>query len=148
MHRLIHFELQKILCKRNVIFSVCILLILNFFLLWYTNLSDENTSELSAHKKFQNQISSMSESEKAEYITDLKETIDGIAFVQEISSMQNMDNEMGFMMNKSKWQVMIHIFNLFRKVKISSVLFLYLKAIKRIHFPHAISTRALQIILL
>ena len=70
-------------------------MILNFFLLWYTNLSDENTSELSAHKKFQNQISSMSESEKAEYITDLKETIDGIAFVQEISSMQNMDNEMG-----------------------------------------------------
>lgn len=95
MHRLIHFELRKIWCKRNFIFSVCILLILNIFLLWYTSLPDENTPALSAYKNFQSQITDMSEREKSEYISDLKETIDGVSFVQEISSMQNMNNEMG-----------------------------------------------------
>ena len=56
MHQLIHFELRKIWCKRNFVFSVCILLILNVFLLWYTSLPDENTPELSAYKKFQSRI--------------------------------------------------------------------------------------------
>lgn len=37
----------------------------------------------------------MSEIEKSEYISDLKETIDGVSFVEEISSMLNMNNEMG-----------------------------------------------------
>lgn len=95
MHQLIHFELRKIWCKRNFVFSVCILLILNVFLLWYTSLPDENTPELSAYKKFQSRISVMTETEKAAYLSDLKENIDGISFVQEISSIQNMNNEMG-----------------------------------------------------
>lgn len=95
MHQLIHFELRKIWCKRNFVFSVCILLILNVFLLWYTSLPDENTPELSAYKKFQSRISVMTETEKAAYLSDLKENIDGISFVQEISSIQNTNNEMG-----------------------------------------------------
>lgn len=37
----------------------------------------------------------MTETEKAAYLSDLKENIDGISFVQEISSIQNMNNEMG-----------------------------------------------------
>lgn len=93
MCRLIGFELQKVWCKRSFLFSVCTLLILNVFLLWYTNLGGEWTPELSSYKRFQSDTAKMTETEKAAYIEDLKQTIDGISFVKSILAMQN--SEMG-----------------------------------------------------
>lgn len=95
MLRLIPFELSKIWKKRSFILSVCILLFIHLFLLWYTSLPNEQTPPLSAYKKICEQLVSMSEEEKAEYIMDLKETMDGICFVQDILAMQNFQNEMG-----------------------------------------------------
>lgn len=93
MRRLISFELQKIWCKRSFLFSLCALLILNVFFQWYTNLGGENTPELSSYKRFQADIAEMSETEKKEYIEELKRNIDGVSFVGNILAMQN--SEMG-----------------------------------------------------
>lgn len=93
MHRLIGFELQKIWCKRSFLFSLCALLILNVFFLWYVNLGGESTPELSSYKSFQADIAGMSETEKKEYIEELKQNIDGVSFVESILAMQN--SEMG-----------------------------------------------------
>lgn len=93
MCRLIRFELQKIWCKRSFLFSVCALLVLNIFFLWYTNLGGERTPELSSYKRFQSNTAEMSETEKKEYIENLKETVDGVSFVGNILAMQN--SEMG-----------------------------------------------------
>ncbi|MBQ2745121.1 MAG: hypothetical protein IJF37_05875 [Lachnospiraceae bacterium] len=95
MHRLVRFELGKIWRKRSFFLSACVLLVLNVFLLWYTNLSDDETPELYSYKTFQAEIDGMTESEKAAFISDLKETIDGICFAQEILSMQSLSGEMG-----------------------------------------------------
>lgn len=94
MYRLISFELQKIWGKRSFLFSICTLLILNVFFLWYTNLQRERTPELSSYKMFQSDIANMSESEKKAYIEELKQTIDGVSFVGNILAMQN-NSEMG-----------------------------------------------------
>ncbi len=95
MFRLIPFELGRIWKKRSFILSVCMLLLIHVFLLWYTSLPNEQTPPLSAYKKICAQLDSMSEEEKAEYIMDLKETIDGVCFVQNILAMQSFQNEMG-----------------------------------------------------
>ena len=93
MCRLIGFELQKIWCKRSFLFSVCVLLILNVFFLWYTNLGGERRPELSSYKMFQSDIAKMSETEKQVFIEDLKQSIDGVSFVRSILALQN--SEMG-----------------------------------------------------
>lgn len=93
MCRLIRFELQKVWCRRSFLLSVCALLILNIFFLWYTNLGGEGTPELYSYKRFQSDTAEMSETEKKEYIENLKQTVDGVSFVRSILSMQN--SEMG-----------------------------------------------------
>ncbi|MCH5255450.1 MAG: hypothetical protein J1F41_11040, partial [Lachnospiraceae bacterium] len=93
MCRLIGFELQKIWCKRSFLFSICVLLILNVFFLWYTNLGGERRPELSSYKMFQSDIAKMSETEKKVFIEELKQTIDGVSFVRSILALQN--SEMG-----------------------------------------------------
>lgn len=95
MIRLIPFELGKIWRKGSFLLSICILMVINVFLLWYTNLSDEYAPALSSYKLFQKEIKGMTEEEKADYITELKETIDGVSFVQEVLSMQGLSEEMG-----------------------------------------------------
>ena len=95
MIRLSLFELSKIWRKKSFILSVCILLAINLFLLWYTNLPDAETPPFSAYKAIEEDISLMTEVEKAEYINGLKNKIDGVNFVQEIQNLQAMGNEMG-----------------------------------------------------
>ena len=96
MCRLIRFELRKIWCKRSFLFSICVLLILNIFFLWYTNLGGERMPELSSYKRFQSDIAKMSGTEKKEYIEALKQTIDGVSFVGNILAMQNSEMGAGF----------------------------------------------------
>lgn len=102
MMRLSLFELSKIWRKKSFILSVCILLAINLFLLWYTNLPDAETPSLSAYKAIGEDISSMSETEKVEYISGLKNKIDGILFVQEIRNLQAMGNEIGISIAQQK----------------------------------------------
>ena len=102
MFRLIYFELKKIWCKRSFIFSICLLLMINIFFLWYTNLENEDKIALSSYKKFREEIANMNESQKGEYIEKLKKDIDGVSFVMNIISMQN--TEMGAEFAKQEMQ--------------------------------------------
>lgn len=95
MFRLTGFELEKIWGNRRFQLSCLLLVLLELFLLWYTALPDEGEAGLSAYKAFQRQIQVMSEQEKADYVTGLKETMDGIGLVQEVLTMRGMGNEMG-----------------------------------------------------
>lgn len=95
MLRLIPFEFSKIWRKRSFLLSMCVLLLIHLFLLWYTSLPNEQTPPLSAYKQLQTELSGKSEAEKEQYIVRLKETIDGICFVRDILGMQSFDNEMG-----------------------------------------------------
>lgn len=89
MLKLVSFELKKIWGKKSFIFITCLLLIINVFFLWYTNLESDNKPSLSAYKIFQKEISKMTETEKSEYVKNLKEDIDGISFVIDILNMKN-----------------------------------------------------------
>ena len=93
MWSLIYFELKKIWNKKSFVFITCLLLIINIFFFWYTNLENENKPSLSSYKMFQTEILNMSESEKEEYVKKLKKDIDGIYFVIDILNMQK--NEIG-----------------------------------------------------
>lgn len=95
MMRLTMYELSKVWRKKSFLLSVCVLLAVNLFLLWYINLPDGVTPPLSSYKAFGEDVFSMSEEEKAEYVTELKNKMDGILFVQRIQSLQAMGNEMG-----------------------------------------------------
>lgn len=95
MLRLIPFELSKIWGKHKFLLSICVLLLIHLFLLWYTTLPNEETPPLSAYKQLRAELSGKNETEKTSYIAGLKDTIDGIGFVQEILSMQSFQNEMG-----------------------------------------------------
>lgn len=94
MIRLISFELEKIWRKRSFILSMCVLLVVNLFLLWYVNMPDDETPPLRAYKAFSEDIQDMSEEEKAEYITQLKEKMDGISLVQSIQNLQASGGDM------------------------------------------------------
>lgn len=95
MFRLTGFELEKLWGKRRFRLSCLLLLLLELFLMWYTTLPAEGKAGLSAYKAFQKQISAMSEAEKQAYVTGLKETMDGMALVQDVLMLQGMGNEMG-----------------------------------------------------
>lgn len=95
MLRLIPYEFSKIWRKRSFLLSVCVLLLIHLFLLWYTNLPNEETAPLSAYKILVNELAGKNEAEKAEYIDGVKETIDGVCFVREILDMQSLESEMG-----------------------------------------------------
>ena len=71
MLRLIPFELSKIWRKRSFLLSVCILLLIHLFLLWYTTLPNEETPPLSAYKTLCAELSGKSETEKDRYISEL-----------------------------------------------------------------------------
>lgn len=93
MCRLIRFELQKVWCRRGFVLAVCALLFGNVFFQWYTSLGGEGTPELSCYKRFQADTAKLSETEKGAYVERLKQTVDGVTFVETILSMQN--SEMG-----------------------------------------------------
>ncbi len=104
MLRLIPFELGKLLKKRSFILSVCVLVFIHLFLLWYTSLPYECTPSLSAYKAIQTELLGKDETEKGNYITGLKEKIDGILFVRDIFSMQSFQNEMGNVLAEQEMQ--------------------------------------------
>lgn len=102
MLRLIPFELSKIWRKRSFLLSVCVLLLIHLFLLWYTALPNEETPPLSAYKTLCAELSGKSEAEKGQYIAELKEKIDGVCFVRDILVMRSFQNEMGNILAKQE----------------------------------------------
>ncbi len=110
MLRLVFFELAKVWKKHHFVLSICVLLFIHIFLLWYTSLPNEKRPPCSSYKNIQKQLMNMSEKQKAGYITELKETIDGVCFVQDILVMQSSQNEIGDALAKQELQNDAHIF--------------------------------------
>lgn len=104
MLRLIPFELSKIYRRHSFLLSVCVLLLLHLFLLWYTSLPDECTPPLTAYKAINTELSGKDEAQKGSYIVNLKETIDGVCFVRDILAMQSFQSEMGDILAKQEMQ--------------------------------------------
>lgn len=104
MIRLIPFELGRIWRKRSFLLSICSLLLLHLFLLWYTSLPDEETPPLSSYKALREELSGKSEEEKRSYLAGLKERVDGICFVQDILALQGFQNEMGSILAEQELQ--------------------------------------------
>mgnify|MGYP007098660707 CR=1 FL=1 len=95
MLRLAGFEIGKIWGRRSFLVGICVLLTVNGFLLWYTNLTDGEHPPLSAYRAFCQEISGMTEAEKGAYVSDFKETMDGLRFVEEVLMLQGMSRDMG-----------------------------------------------------
>lgn len=93
MHRMTYYELKKIWGNKSFILAMCVAIILNLFMLWYTNLGKEDNASLNSYKALSRDIASLSEDDKNEYITDLKETMDGVELVQQVISMRGNGNE-------------------------------------------------------
>lgn len=95
MYRLIFFELGKIIKKRSFLLSIAGILFLNLFLLWYVNLPDEDSPKLSAYRAFEQDIRSMSEEEKQEYVEKLYQDIEGVCLVRDVLQLEASSFEMG-----------------------------------------------------
>ena len=89
MYRLTCFELDKVWRKRSFLLSVAVLLAINIFLLWYTNLPNNETPPLSAYKAVEKDLQHLSEAEKKSFIEDLYEDSKGVMLVNDILNMQN-----------------------------------------------------------
>lgn len=94
LFKIFPFELFKIWRKRSFLIFICGLLCLNIFMLWYTTLPEEGEPPLSSYKAVSGDLSTMNEKEKYNYITELKERIDGVSTLSEILSMQARGDEM------------------------------------------------------
>lgn len=80
MHRLIFYELDKIWRKRSFILSICVLMIINLFLLWYIN-----TPELKGTTE-ENYIDELYEEQQKvagykEYLRSVQESKDNLSSI-------------------------------------------------------------------
>lgn len=95
MVKLTLFEVDKIWRKKTFLFAMAILLLINVFLLWYTNLSHGATPELYSYKKIQKDLSSLSETGKQSYIKKLYQDIQGIHVVNDVLNFRSSSGDMG-----------------------------------------------------
>ena len=84
MVRLALFELSKVWRRRAFVLSALALLAVNVFILWYSNLGGPSAPGLASYKKLHADISGMSGEEKHAYVGKLRETVDGVSFVENI----------------------------------------------------------------
>ena len=95
MTALIRFELQKVWRKGSFLCLMVLLLLLNVFLLWYSNQPTGDESPLSAYKAVCQDISGMTEHEKLNFIRELKEQADGLSLVEQVQSLYGQGSEAG-----------------------------------------------------
>ncbi len=104
MIRIIPYELGKIWRKRSFLLSVGVLFLFHLFFMWYTSRPKEGTPPLAAYRAVWSEIAKMDEAEKGKYMEEIKKTIDGVCFVQNILSMQSFQNEFGGDLAKQELQ--------------------------------------------
>lgn len=95
MHLLVKYEWEKTWGRPSFVLAICALALINLFLLWYTSLPDQTNAPLSAHRKFMEEIGDMTEQEKGAFLESMKETLDGIEFVQNVLAARSISGQMG-----------------------------------------------------
>lgn len=94
MIKLTLFELEKLWRKRSFLLAMVALLLVNVFLLWYTNLPDTMSPELSSYKALTRDLDRLTEEEKQTYIDALYTEVLGLQLVNDIQSFQAADTDM------------------------------------------------------
>ena len=84
MVRLALFELSKVWRRRAFVLSALALLAVNVFILWYSSLGGPSAPGLASYKRLHADISGMSGEEKHAYVGKLRETVDGVTFVENV----------------------------------------------------------------
>lgn len=100
MCRLMCFELDKIWRKPSFLLSVIVLLVINIFLLWYTNLPDNDTPPLSSYQAIEKDMRDLTEKEKEVFIKKLYKDMQGAVVVNEVLNFRNSSNELNKEMEK------------------------------------------------
>lgn len=100
MCRLMCFELDKIWRKPSFLVSVIVLLVINIFLLWYTNLPDNDTPPLSSYKAIERDMRNLTEKDKEAFIKKLYKDLQGAAVVNEVLNFRNSSSELSKEMEK------------------------------------------------
>lgn len=94
MFKLIPFELGKNWLKKSFPALISLLVILNTFLLWYLNRPGDYDPPLSAYKAVYRDLSEKSPEDRAEYIKNLKETLDNLSIVEQIVALKSQPSEL------------------------------------------------------
>lgn len=95
MGRLIAFELQKVWTKKLFIGLLISLLILNLFLLWYSNRGSDSNVPLSAYGNYQNDLRKLSNEERLSFIKEYYEEIKGVELVENVKQYESWQTERG-----------------------------------------------------
>ena len=94
MFRLTLNELLKVCKKPSFIIFTCILMTLNLFMMWYLNLPESASPDLTSYKALSSDMSSMTEQEKYDYINKLKNNLNNISDLDMLLSLQSKEDEM------------------------------------------------------
>ena len=94
MFRLTLNELLKVCKKTSFIIFTCILMTLNLFMMWYLNLPESDSPDLTSYKALSSDMSSMTEQEKYDYINKLKNNLNNISDLDMLLSLQSKEDEM------------------------------------------------------
>jgi len=95
MLKLIPYELHKIFGGKLFIGVLISLLIVNVFLLWYTNRPGDEIAPLESYHLLGEEFDGLSNEQRLNYITEYYDTIKGIALVERVRSYEARQNEQG-----------------------------------------------------
>ena len=92
---MILMELERIWKKKAYLLMVFTVIVLQIFILWYSDIYSENYVPLSGHRKLNEELATMSEQEKVKYLTKEKELMDAMLFEEKSQIYLSQDTELG-----------------------------------------------------
>ena len=92
---MILMELERIWKKKAYLLMVFTVIVLQIFILWYSDIYSENDVPLSGHRKLNEELATMSEQEKVKYLTKEKELMDAMLFEEKSQMYLSQDTELG-----------------------------------------------------
>ncbi len=116
MGRMTFCELYKVWSRKSFLVSIVVILTVNVFLLWYVNLSDGTTPELSSYKALEKDLRPLSEKEKCAYLKQQYDKMQGIRIVHEILMSRALGGEMGKALEAQKMEEYSDIYEKYYKM--------------------------------
>lgn len=92
---MIFMELERIWKKKAYLLLVFTVIVLQIFILWYSGTYRSKDTPLSGYRKLNEELSAMSEQEKAKYLAEEKELMDAMLFEEKSQMYLSQDTELG-----------------------------------------------------
>ena len=92
---MIFMELERIWKKKAYLLMVSTVIVLQIFILWYSGTYHSKDAPLSGYRKLNEELSAMSEQEKAKYLAEEKELMDAMLFEEKSQMYLSQDTELG-----------------------------------------------------